>query len=334
MNRSILSLIFLVLIVRSAGADPIGDLETRCLTGIVSPVADVYYVCADALENSRSLITLECREGIASCRPSGDLVRSNRRFVVRVFTDPDLLPQATMNGAVGTSSGIRQPSPQNSPQFTLHPPTNPKRNTALNETVRSFGPFKPGTATLAVSALKLGDGAPAERVHLDVTFTVQAEYRLAIRLGVGFNWQPFARTVGIESSPNGERYSAVIEGAESGLYKTELVTGVSYFLWPVRDDSLDFSPALGLRLGLLSAGSDVSALTSLTVGGELALGPDFSLGIFAGVARHNTPNSNYQPGRLLSPGVTSIAMHTSATPCVAVVLNFNPGVLKGIGVTQ
>ncbi len=91
--------------------------------------------------------------------------------------------------------------------------------------------------------------------------------------------------------------------------------------------------ALGAGLGVLKAGATgVNALTSLRAGPELAIGPDFSIALTAGVHREDTPKPEFTPGSALPTGATTIETQTGFAFGMGVVLNFSPSFLKGAGI--
>ncbi len=309
--------------------DPAGlaDLEGRCKESISYPArGDTYYVCVDLRRKAQGILTLRCGKDANSCEFVGDVVQVRRNFVVRVWRDDDVIERVTFGGTPGSASLVRD---------GMAAAGGGAGAAETKVQVWNFGPRKPGTAQLVVTALKLKDDAPsAEIAKLEFTYTIEAYYRMAIRLGLGFAWKPWARNVGILSSADGQRYSAILEGEDVGLTQTELVTGFTYLCSDVRQDSLDVAFGLGVRLGLVGIGSSFTSFTSLTAGPELAIGPDFSVGIYAGVARHEAPNGGYQPGMLVPTAVDKIPTHVTATPTFGLVLNFTPGFLKSVGVVK
>ena len=70
------------------------------------------------------------------------------------------------------------------------------------------------------------------------------------------------------------------------------------------------------------------------VGPELAIGPDFSIGAFAGLVLDARPKAGYEVGRPLPAGSTSIETQPGIAPGFSISLNFTPGFLKSVGVVQ
>ena len=73
-------------------------------------------------------------------------------------------------------------------------------------------------------------------------------------------------------------------------------------------------------------------MSSIAVGVEVAFGPEISLGLFLGVARHEVPESGYEPGRMIPATINSVPTEMSLTGMTSLVLNFTPGVSKSLGV--
>jgi len=303
--------------------DP-GLLEQRCKDSIIYPAQpDVYYVCVDLTRSGHGIVTLTCGRDADSCVFVGDVVQVGRKFVVRVWHDEGDREHVSLGGTPGTASMVKDGR------------TAAGEGIAPKVQVWHFGPRKPGTAPLSVTVVKpKADGSSTEVGKLEYSYTVEALYRFAIRLGLGFSWRPWARTVGIQASADGQRFAAVLEGEGAGLTQTELVVGLTYLLRDVRQDSLDLALGLGVRLGLLGLGADFKSFTSLSFGPELAIGPDFAIGLFAGFARHDAPNGGFEPGALIPTAITAIPTHNVATPTFMLVMNFTPGFLKSIGVIK
>lgn len=299
------------------------DLLARCSYYAQDLVhRDVYGVCVDVSAKRQAIIVLSCGGG--SCAPVGDLVDVNRSFVVRVWTDDGNILKIDLGGTAGTSSGIYEPPSVKTLAGARKPPAYPMATW-------SFGPRKPGQSKLTVVATKDKN----EIAKVEYTFTVQDRYWMAIRLGVAFSWLPNARKMGVLSTPSGQRYSAVVEGEDNGLFRTELVTGFTRFFGSIRQDSYDVRLGFGVRVGVLSAGAnEVKPLSSIAAGLELSFGPDMSIGLFGGIGRHDLPKSGYEPGRLLAPTVNDVPTYMAATWMGSVVLNFTPGVSKRLGVSQ
>lgn len=308
-----------------APPDPLHD---RCTAAVPAVGSTGYHVCVDAYPTRQSIVVLECGATNDTCETAGDLVRTNRSFYVSVWTDDDIVPRISLDGTIGTSSGIYQ-GPPPAAAGAAPPLATPK-------TTWTFGPRRAGIAKLVVTGTRLDKAGTAvgEVARLEYSFTVQDRYRLAIRLGLSLSWQPWARTVGFLSTADGQRYVGITEGGEHGLIRTEVVTGFTYFVTPVQDGSLDLSLGLGLRLGLLSVATEVKPLSSIMGGVELAIGPDLAIGAYAGAARYDKPDAGFEPGRLVPAGVDRIPTHLAVTPSFAIVLNFTPGVTKSLGVSK
>jgi len=318
-------------------------LVARCNTWAKKGLAseDRYVICVDAYSTGEGVVTLECKakkkdDEADSCKSVGDVVRVRRNFVVYVWHPQETRAQISLGGDAGFASqvydrgtelkGIREPGESRGGE---------------EPSVRSFGPRKPGTANLSV---KIFTGfkedikepkKPTELFEVTQTYKIEAVYRAALRLGIGFSWAPAARRVGVRTSPDGQNYAAVVEGAESGLVSSEIVAGASYFLCDMPENEMKVCGALGLRFGLVGMqGSEVKGLGSLMVGPEVALGKDFSIGLFGGLMRHDTPAAGYEPGKVLSSGTTTIPTQFGVTPGFGLVVNFTPGFLSNVGMIK
>jgi hypothetical protein len=317
------------------------DLVERCMGTVPSkPPRHTYFVCVDAYPDRRNTAVMSCVSG-TKCTQVGETVDTNHSFVVNVWTGSEYAVSITLGGTPGASPGIYDSSAPAKPAgvdafdgdrkskrepLQMEPPT----------LTKTFGARKPGPAKLVVSVVKRKDSAlgTAEVAPVEYPFNVLDLYHVVVRLGLALAWQPWARSVGILATPDGQRYAAVIEGDANGLYRTEVSAGFTYFPWPIHQDSLDVRVGIGLRLGILSIGPDTKTLTSAIVGPELAIGTDLSIGLFAGVARHDAANTGFEPGKLVAPAVNSIPTHMTATGEFAITLNFTPGISKAIGVIK
>ncbi|XXX76120.1 hypothetical protein WMF30_51575 [Sorangium sp. So ce134] len=315
---------------------PSVPLDARCLALAESRRSsrDFYALCVDAFSAQEGLVSLACkasgREGKSSCEAVGDLVVVNHDFVVYAWHDPGTRAKISLSGTGGNQSTVYRPAGT----FELERLDAPRAVVDHLVSTKSFGPRQAGQTTLAVTAVLVrGEDAPREMAKVEQTYTVEAYYDMALRLGIGFSWAPWARSVGVRSTRDGQQYAAVIEGADSGLFSSELVAGVSYFLCDMPETKLRVCGALGLRVGVvtLQDGSSAKVLGSLMVGPEVAIGKDFSAGVFGGVMRHDPPADGYRPGKLLPPGETAIKTRFGLTPAVGLVLNFTPGFLKNVG---
>jgi hypothetical protein len=326
----------------AAPPSPDGELAGRCLEQAnADPAATEanYVVCVDALADREQILSWECtgqergRPG-RTCKTVDEVVRINRHFVIYVWRAKETVVDVTLGGTPGTSSMIHQPGPATMTELKsrVAPPA-----PAIMIDQHRFGPRKAGSAPLLLVLSKpAADGKPAtELQRIQLNFTVEEFYRFAIRLGLDVSWAPLARTVAVRSTPEGQRYADITEGQNRGLVSSGLVAGVSYFFCEVPANSTKATFAVGLRLGVLDlAGGQTKTLNSLMVGPELALGPDFSLGLFGGIIRHDTPIQGQEPGKVLRSDATVIDKQIGFTPGFSIVMNFTPGFLKTAGLSQ
>lgn len=300
---------------------PPTTLEERCKenwSADYSKTKLFYLICVDATMARRGVSTLSCKkQDRTTCRVQDNVFDSGRDFIVVVWTDKGARPHVVLGGIAGKSE-LYDPSNKGIGQ-SLVPETE-----VLH--ISPFSSRKAGTLKLTVTVPTGG-----EPIKEELDYTIRASYRAAIRLGLGISWAPWARKVGIRTAANGQRYAAVVSGADDGLVENELVAGYSFFLKKVKQDSLDVSMAIGLRLGVVDIDSGAGWFRSLMVGPELAIGQDFAIGIFGGIRRVDLPDAGYEPGRLLGPDVGSIPTHVGVTPAFGVVLNFTPGFLDSFG---
>jgi hypothetical protein len=304
--------------------------EQRCreaASSVDAKATSFYLVCVDALAAHRGLVTLSCEKpDSTTCSIQHDLVDAGRDFIVAVWTDGKDA-DVSLSGVAGYSWTY---DPAGREGDRALEKAGGDRAGARGEAARQvvyLGPRKPGTSKLIVTVETAGDPIEVER-----EYTIRASYHVAIRLGLGISWAPWAREVDVQTAADGQRYAAVVSGAGGGLVENELVAGISYFPWPIKQDSLDLRLALGLRLGVVDIGSGGGWFRSLMVGPELAIGPDLAIGIFGGIRRTDLPDAGYEPGRLLLPGTMEIPTHVGVTPAFGVVLNFTPGFLDFFGV--
>jgi hypothetical protein len=315
-------LVFLGMTVSTATAQD--ALETRC-RGAVSSVdqkaKNFYLICVDAFEKSHDAATLYCAKPNADdCSSQGELLDAGRSFVVVVWTDSNVSAGMELSGTAGFSRAYAR----SAEKLAFD-------GVEVVQNVEYFSPRKPGPVKLTVTVRVTSQ----ELFTVERKYTIRGSYPLAIRLGLGISWAPWAREVGIRAAADGQRYAAVVSGADDGLVENELVAGISYFLLEeVKEDSLTPTLAIGVRLGVVNIGSDGGWFQSLMVGPELAIGPDLSIGLFGGIRRIDLPDAGHEPGRLVLPGTMEIPTHIGLTPAFGVVLNFTPGFLKFFGVKQ
>jgi hypothetical protein len=307
-------------------------LEQRCRGKIDQlPPGDSklpYLVCVDLSSDVEGVVTLECSGRSSSqCNSVGDVIRIGRSFQVYVWERPDTRTKLTFSGTPGYSSVLNEPDLRRA----FAPKAQPKGPKQY-----SFGPRKHGTAVLSVSALSVpkADEAAKELAKIEVTYTIEAVYKGALRLGIGVSWAPWARVVGVQTTPGGQRYSDIVSG-QGGVVGTGLAAGYTLFFCDVRESSLDVCPAIGARLGLVGVSTnDVKVFDSLMLGIELIAGPDISLGLFGGIMRHDTPIAGQEPGKALMVSATSIQTSFNLTPAFAVVVNFTPAFMKMVGLAK
>lgn len=314
------------------------SLEVRCkATVAMAEGTNFYLVCVDVFADHTGIVTLKCSATSGDqCTRIGELVEPRWRFIVAVWHDPAAREDVTLSGDAGHKVQIREaPDAIKKTENRLFDliPTSERTLTERPAQLWYFDERKTGTIDLSVKATKPKDGGNTE-VTFPWKFTVVKYYEAAVRLGLGVTWAPWDRKVAVQTTGSGQHYSQIIEGEDSGIVRSELVVGFSYFLCKVRDESLDTSLALGLRLGLVNLGTDGKWFRSAMVGIEGALGPDLSLGVFGGAVFNDIPEPGYAPGALLPANATTIPTHVGATAAFGVVLNFTPGFLKVAGVVK
>ena len=313
-----------------------GRDQSRQRSSLAEGTKYFYLICVDA--SSNHVVTLSCTKS-KTCSMHGDLVDAGRDFVVGVWTADGVQADVGLSGTAGYSRIYDQSKPETSGPVARDDSSVLKiydQKSSLDADQPApqlwhFSPRKPGVSKLTVTVPR---SDPEKPIKIERQYTIRGSYRVAIRLGLGISWAPWAREVGIQTAADGQRHAAVVAGAENGLVHNELVAGISYFPWEVKQDSLDLAFAIGLRLGVVSVDSDNGWFRSLMIGPELAIGPDLAIGIFGGIHRNDLPQAGYEPGTLLLPGATEIPTYFGVTPAFGVVLNFTPGSLKFFGVTK
>ncbi|WP_437685204.1 hypothetical protein [Sorangium sp. So ce176] len=194
----------------------------------------------------------------------------------------------------------------------------------------AFAPRSGKDATLTVT-LKSGDKQVKSVKHF---YVVENLYRGALRVALGLGWSPWARQVDIVTAADGRKYVDVTagEGAISGLTSAELFLGYSHFFCDMPQLSAKVCGGLGAWLGVLGASSEgINPFTSLVVGPELAIGRDFSIGLAAGVHRHDAPKESFRPGRVAPDGATKVDTTFGLTPHVGLMINFVPAFFRAAG---
>jgi hypothetical protein len=325
---------------KDGGKDP-GSLAERChkvAQEVKSASTDPsYYVCVDAFPDKRGMVTLECDPKVADgkppCRPAGDVVRVGRGFTVQAWYAAGTVADISFGGAAGSDAPVYDP---NKPAAKAEKPSiaaETARGADYKITARTFGPRKAGTAaklSVSVQRMKKEDGTLSDYFKVEQEFTLEAYYRGAIRLGFGYTYMPWARTVGIQTARNGQKYAAV---TQDGLSDYELVAGFSYFFCDMPDNQIKLCAAMGARLGVLGVNAAVKVATSLMAGPEIAIGRDFSVGAYGGVHTHEYPDAAFTPGKLVRADVIKTETHFGLTPAFGLVVNFTPSVLKSVGLT-
>lgn len=296
-----------------------------------------YLVCVDAFLDRRGVVTLECdgskSDGKRTCNAVGDVVRVLRGFTVHAWHAAGVGADITLGGKAGSDTPLYDGTREKGTMSLDTPAPAPQQPGAPQLTTRTFGPRKAGTAA------KLAVNVPAPRVggdpiKVEQEFTVEAYYRGALRLGFGFTWLPWARTVGLQTTAGGQKYAAVIAGAGQGLFDSEIVAGASYFFCDMPENELKVCAAAGVRFGVLGLSSEVKVASSLMLGPEVAIGRDFAIGLYGGIHQHEYPDAKFLPGKLQQAEVTKIDTHFGLTPAFGLVLNFTPGFLKSVGQSQ
>lgn len=311
-------------------------LPQRCATlahQLPQAEDDFYAVCVDALPQRQGVAVMHCeKEAGRTCEGAGQVVRTRHAFQVFVWHETSRKLDVQLSGTPGFESLLRDKEEKPSGLKALvgfeRPPDGPPPTYSV-----SWGPRRSGDATLTVKVSEAG-GDQKKLVEVAYAMRVVPWYRMAVRLGVSMNWMPWARTVEPRTDALGQRYVAVTEGEDQGLFGASVVAGFTWFASPIDEDSAQMTLGLGLRLGVLGLwGRDVKPFDSVMAGLEWVIGPDFSLGLFGGVARHETPVAGYEPGRPLGPNDT-LKKQFALTPALSVVLNFTPGFLKRMGVAE
>jgi len=322
-----------------ASQRPAAPLRQRCLSLALSESwdHDGYLVCVDAFKEQRGLVTLACPKG-GGCTEVGEVVRVNRDFRILVWRDSGLPAAITLAGTPGTTSLIYVQSDLGGANKANAERAAEDRN--LPKDRGFFGPRRSGAAKLTVLAQREKPAKEGEEPTLvtvasvEHTFGVETYYRSAVRLGLGFTWLPTAERVGVRTTSDGQRYTAVVEGQDHGLFAVELTAGWSWLTCDMGENEFKLCAGLGARLGMLSFDSDSpKPLSSFMLGAEAAIGVDLALGIFGGIARHDAPDAGYEAGRRLAP-TDEIKTHLAIVPAVGIVANFTPGFLKAAGIVQ
>jgi hypothetical protein len=307
-------------------------LAERCHQGAKSKglarLRPFYLVCVDAYADGRELYALGCDDD-GKCSPVFELVQQKRPFVVRTWTEPGTFADVTLQGEPGV---VLLRDTVTSPLKALGAPARRARKEGYTD--HRFDSRKPGKVALTVRALRpKANEAPTEVAKVERTFVVEASYSLVVRFGFGVTWAPYARRAGLRTTADGQQFVDIVEGEENGLFSTEIVAGFSWFPWAIRESSLSPGFALGLRLGVVTVGDGDSWFRSLMIGPELTFGPDFSIGVFAGLVRHDPPASGYEPGTMVPPQLEEIPTQFGVTPGFSIVLNFTSDFLEIFGVS-
>ena len=194
-----------------------------------------------------------------------------------------------------------------------------------------------GTVTLRLKVSRIvGDDTIKDISSRDWKLAVDNHVRFAVRLGLGVLWQPWAQRVEEVVSPGGVHYTAVTggNGDPRGLYNVEFMAGVTWFPWAISETAIEPHFGIGAYLGVLALKENtLEGLTSFSLGPELAIGPDFSLGFLAGFHRTEVPKSGYEPGHVIPTGKSydkDGKQPWSFTPSFGLVMNFTPTMFKSI----
>ncbi|WP_434041088.1 MULTISPECIES: hypothetical protein [Sorangium] len=264
------------------------------------------------------------------CEVVGHVLHVRRPIVVYVWhTDHDA--EIQLDGDQGMApwtyvpaghpvSGAYPADPLLAPRVTVVPP----------RSRLAFAPRSGKDATLTVT-LKSGDKQVKSVKHF---YVVENLYRGALRVALGLGWSPWARQVDIVTAADGRKYVDVTagEGAISGLTSAELFLGYSHFFCDMPQFSAKVCGGLGAWLGVLGVGSEgINPFTSLVVGPELAIGRDFSIGLAAGVHRHDAPKASFRPGRVAPDGASKVDTTFGLTPHVGLMINFVPAFFRAAG---
>lgn len=311
---------------------PLATLTSRCdasVDGLDQTTGALYVICVDAIPEQSGAITRACsfkKDGTHECQTIGDVLHSGRDTIVFVWSAADTISTITFGGAPGFNSPIY------SPALKVARRGAPSQDPSV---IRSFGSRKPGTAQLQVISVEANK--PTEEVfRMETTYTIEAVYRWALRLGIGATWAPWSREYGVLHGKNNEPYSGVLTGGNSGMVSTGLVAGLTYFCKDIQANSATITLGLGGRVGVVgqSSNSNVRVFDSLMVGPELVIGPDFSVGIFGGVVLDSRPKAGFEVGKVLPAGTNSIQTQPGIAPGFSIALNFTPGFLQNAGMIE
>jgi len=317
----------------SPGPAPVllDTLSNRCdksVGGLVQTTGALYVICVDAIPEQWGAITRSCsfdRNG-HKCQTIGDVLHSGRDTIVFVWSAASTTSTITFGGDPGFNSPIYSPSTKDARLGAPSPDPS---------AVRSFGSRKPGTAQLQVISVQTNKRTE-EVLRVETTYTIEAVYRWALRLGIGATWAPWSREYGVLQGKNNQPYSGVLTGGNSGMVSTGVVAGLTYFCKDMQANSATIALGLGGRLGVVgqSSNSNVRVFDSLMVGPELVIGPDFSVGLFGGVVLDSRPKAGFEVGKVLPTGTTSIQTQPGIAPGFSIALNFTPGFLQNAGMIK
>lgn len=319
------------------------DLEKTCKAQIAEDMKKLtavkgghYVICADVQRAAVPVVTTWMKHADGSVERVDDF-RLGVNVPVTVYAWHKVSSQPSIEFA-GGSEGVST--------TTYVPPTKlvqgrgaddkpdaPAAPEEVTYTRKDFAPRKGPSTTLTIT-LKSGAEAAVVVTH---GYSMESLYRTAFRVGIGAAWSPWARDVAIRTAADGRRYSAISggDGAFPGLVNMELIIGYSIFARPIREFHADDTVGFNFGLGVLRAGANVDALSSLRFGVEWAHGLDFSLMLSAGLNRHDQPTEAYKPGLAIpaSAGTSgTIEKSFGVTPGFGLVMNLSPAFFKVAGI--
>ncbi len=193
-----------------------------------------------------------------------------------------------------------------------------------------------GTIDLTVKLNKVdSDGKKTELASRSWKLAVDNHVSFVVRLGLGMLWQPYARKVEQVTTLGGVQYTQVTagDGSPPGLYSAEFLIGATWFPWEISETEVKPHFGIGGYLGLLALKDNgLDALNCLVVGPELAIGPDFSIGLLAGIHRNEVPKRGFEPGQVIPAGKTydKNGKELNVGPTFGLILNFTPTMFKSI----
>ena len=243
----------------------------------------------------------------------------------------------TFEGKVGYSSAVYDPSAKGE-ELAVGPAKIDMTGSTV--TFHHSPPLLVDNATLVVKprAAPGSNGAAETAMAYKNQFSVEARYRGAFRIGVGFSWSPmqFGYEARTSNSANPGRYIARSEGGGSSIsnhFGIELMAGGSVFFRPVRDRWTRRDRPTGgwyFGVGLAEAStSGARVFSSFHTGPELVFGKEYSLALTFTLRRIEALKNGYYAGR--SVGAEEKFTRPALGVGLSIVINFSPKLLSAIG---